>query len=91
MTSTDIIIPTAASTIAMINDFALAIATNRDSDSTNDDSQLGIDCILFPDSLPADLLDDAAYAPLTPALLADTYFTLDDIRAYATAAFNLRP
>lgn len=92
MTTTDIIIPTIASTISMINDYALAIANDSASDSTLDAMQFDIDCILFRDELPADMIEYADYAEL-PAFpeFSEHINSIDNIRAYANAAFNLRP
>jgi hypothetical protein len=90
--TTNRIIPTPSSTLSMINDYALAIATDDASDSTLDDMQFNLDCILFPHELDADDLADSAYEPLTQSDFADSHIAdIDALRAYATAAFNLRP
>lgn len=82
---------TASLAIALINAYAAAIIDDTASDSTLDDMQFDIDCILFRDELPADMIEYADYSALT-ALDADAHCTdLDSIRAFATAAFNLRP
>lgn len=83
--------PTIASTIALINEYAAAIADDTATDSSLDELQYDIDCILFPDDLDAEQLADAAFSPLAPTTFADHISSIDDIRAYATAAFNLRP
>jgi hypothetical protein len=91
MTSTPII-PTIASTIELINAYAAAIASDSASDSTLDDMQFDIDCILFRDNIPADMIEYADYLEL-PAFpeFSEHINSIDNIRAYATAAFNLRP
>lgn len=90
----ELIIPTIPSTIELINAYALSIAKNDASDSTHDDMQFDIDCILNRDDIPDDMLEYADYAALDPALFDDLYAMIPDIdllRAYALAAFNLRP
>lgn len=79
--------------IRAIADYAIAISDDTASDSTLDDMQFDIDCMLFPDDLPLDLIECADYTPLTtiddaPHLAADS---LTAIRALAIAAFNMRP
>lgn len=95
MTSTDIIIPTIASTIAMINEYALAIADDSASDSTLDEMQFDIDCILFTDDLDDEMRADSAYAPFSiDNSNFELHFSSDafnSLRAYAIAAFNMRP
>lgn len=92
MTSTAIIIPTTPSTIELINAYALAIASDSASDSTLDDMQFDIDCILFRDDLPADMLEYADYSELpTFPEFSEHINSIDNIRAYAIAAFNMRP
>lgn len=84
--------PTIDSTIAMINDYALAIALDSASDSTLDDMQFDIDCILFRDDLPADMIEYADYDAIDESLFDDSHLSdIESLRAYATAAFNLRP
>lgn len=73
----------------MINAYAAAIIDDTASDSTLDDMQFDIDCILFRDDLPADMLEYADFDELTAT--DDDRADIDALRAYANAAFNLRP
>lgn len=82
---------TATIAIRAIAEYALAISDDNATDSTLDAMQFDIDCMLFADDLPSDLLEIIDYTPLTEitdAHLADD--ALDALRALATAAFNLR-
>lgn len=90
MTNSSIIIPDAIMTATLICDYARAIAHDSASDSTLDAMQFDIDCILFRDSLDPDMIEYADYAELTTT--ADSHISdLESLRAFATAAFNLRP
>ena len=92
MTNTDIITPTIAMIIAMINEYAAAIANDTASDSTLDAMQYDIDCILFRDDIPADMLEYADFAAIDESLFADSHISdIESLRAYANAAFMLRP
>lgn len=75
----------------MINAYALAIATDSASDSTLDAMQFDIDCILFAADIPDDI-DERDFAPIDSALFDSAHIaSLESLRAYAIAAFNLRP
>lgn len=78
--------------ISMIADYSNAIANDSASDSTLDAMQFDIDCILFRDELDSEQLEYADYSELPNSEFDDAHITdLESIRAFANAAFNLRP